>query len=316
MQLVHDLAVRPEQHRAEATLSPPVDGAPPSNRSSRPFIHEPAARRPTARRAQPARAPIGASRCSRAFARAHSHVPIATLPGASPERRATIAALLSVTDCGSGRVVTESPTETRSRIGPEMAPSGPETAPRMGISGYFLVVRNRPFAGLFQIRTYPGSGIIIRRSQVRVPSPASRANGPRSAERLPPGVASCTGGHPCHWRCGRPSRSPPRSSGWRTGSPATPRSVGAAFTGTRRVPGRGPPRTTYSVPPGGLLPRDRGARGIRLRLAPARSRVEPQCRYSAAMAPQSAPARSCPRTTATMPCIRRIKIASGGRWIG
>ena len=36
------------------------------------------------------------------------------------------------------------------------------------------------------------------------------------------------------------------------------------------------------------------------------------CRYSAAIAPQSAPARSCRRTTATMPCIRRIRIASGG----
>jgi hypothetical protein len=43
------------------------------------------------------------------------------------------------------------------QIGPEMAPSGPETAPRMGISRYFLVVRNRAFAGLLQIRTYPGA---------------------------------------------------------------------------------------------------------------------------------------------------------------
>jgi hypothetical protein len=43
------------------------------------------------------------------------------------------------------------------QIGPEMAPSGPETAPRTGISGYFLVVGNRPFAGLFQIKTTPGA---------------------------------------------------------------------------------------------------------------------------------------------------------------
>ena len=43
------------------------------------------------------------------------------------------------------------------QIGPEMAPSGPETAPRMGISGYFPVVGNRPFAGLLRIGTYPGA---------------------------------------------------------------------------------------------------------------------------------------------------------------
>ncbi len=57
----------------------------------------------------------------------------------------------------------------------------------------------------------------------------------------------------------------------------------------------------------------RGSRGTRPRRDPAAWTAAASCRYSAAMAPQSAPARSWPMTTATMPCIRRISIDSGGQ---
>jgi hypothetical protein len=114
------------------------------------------------------------------------------------------------------------------RIGPELAPSGPETAPRTGISGYFLVVRNPPFAGLFHIGTYPGadhnprvggsspsSGIVERAANTAfwIPPMSAWGNGPE--------IEYCD---VVSSRAGRPQS--PRGEGgrrsWSGGAPSLP----------------------------------------------------------------------------------------------